>query len=157
MKYDKEAYIRLSGELKIDREQIDEELIAHSQHFFHVAVAHEHAVSEMDEKKLDLEITEVELDREIRERMIADGERITEKQVEAAVKRHEDYTTASEAYIKAKAEAGVWAALRESYRQRRDMLIELSKRTQQRYYDEVSGVGEVREARQRFGERNRTV
>jgi len=155
MKYDAKAYDQLSGLLKIDRDQLDEELIAQAQHFWHVAEAHERAVSQQDEKKLDLEITEVELDKEVREQMAADGERVTEKQVEASVKREDEYYKANQAYISAKAEAGRWSALREAYRHRRDMLIELSKKSQQRRYDELTGAGEVREARTRYEDRRR--
>lgn len=151
MKYDSDAYQRLASSLKINKEDIDEELIAQSQHFWHVAEAHERAVSQMDKAKLDLDIVEVELDKEIRERMLADGEKITEKQVEAALKREDEWFKSSEAYLKAKATAGRWSALRESYRHRRDMLIELSKRSQSRRYDEVTGAGEVSAAHVRYG------
>jgi hypothetical protein len=157
MKYDDKAYEQLSGELRINRDEIDEELIAQAQHFWHVAEAHEQAVSAMDRRKFDLDTLEVELDKDIREQMAADEEKITEKLVEAAIKREQVYQRAVKAYLEAKRDAGRWSSLRESFRHRRDMLLEVSRRAQQRATDSFMGAGEVREARNRYDERRRRV
>jgi hypothetical protein len=153
MEYDDAAFAELSSKLRINRDMIDEELIAQAQHFWHVAQAHELAVSVADRKKHDFEILEAELDKEIREDMVANEEKVTEKLIEAAAKRDQSYQRAARLYLSAKRDAGRWSALRDSFRQRRDMLLEISRRSQQRFYDEVSGSGETRDARSRFERR----
>ncbi len=151
MKYDDAAYRELSLNLKIERDQLDEELIAQAQHFWHVAEAHEMAVSVMDRKKRDMDELEADLDRDVREERAVNEEKVTDKIVAASIERDQYYRRAFNDYLEAKRMAGRWGALRESFRQRRDMLRDLSVRSQRRYTDETTGAGDRHEALDRFG------
>ncbi len=150
MKYDNHDYIELRKGLKIDPDDLDLDIITQAQQAYHAGEGFAIAVSVRDKKKFDLKVEEAKVSKDIREQMSADGERITEALVDAAIQRDQDYQRAYIAFLDSSKTADEWQALRESYRDRRDMLKELNARQRARMYDDVADASERKEARERF-------
>lgn len=153
MKYDEDAYDRLQGELRIDRDALDEESVRQPNSFFHASEGHAYALSRRDKSKQSLEVTVAELDRDVRDAMVTEGEKVTEALVKAQIIREQDYHRAHGIYLDACLEADRWEALRNAYRQRADALRGLIQLYQSGYFGEVTGAGERREARSRLDDR----
>lgn len=153
MKYSEDDYEALQKGLKINRDELDAESISQPNNFFHASQGHVFAISRRDKLKHDLEVAVATLDKEVREAMVADGEKVTEAQVKAQITREQDYHRAQHKYLDACLEADTWEALRNAYRQRADMIKGLIQLHQAGYFGEVTGSSERREARSRFDER----
>jgi hypothetical protein len=153
MRYDAEAYDALTKSLRIDRDSLDEEAVRQPNDYFHASEGHVQALSRRDKLKHDLEVTVAELDKDVRDAMVAEGEKVTEAQVKAQITREQDYHRAQRNYLDACLEADRWEALRNAYRQRADMLKSLVQLYQSSYFGEVAGSAERREARGRFDDR----
>ena len=155
MKYDEDDYKALQVGLKIDRDALDEESIVQPNNFYHASEGHVTALSRRDRLKHDLEVTVAELDKDVREAMVSEGEKVTEAQVKAQITREGDYHKAQRSYLNACLEADRWEALRNAYRQRADMLKGLIQLYQAGYFGEVVGSAERRDARSRFDDKRR--
>jgi hypothetical protein len=153
MKYSNDTYETLKEGLRIDRDRLDEELIVQPHNFYHVSEGHVQALSRRDKLKHDLDVTVAELDKDVRDAMVAENEKVTEAQVKAQITREQDYHRAQRSYLDACLEADRWEALKNAYRQRADMLKSLIQLVQSSYFGEVTGSSERREARSRFDER----
>jgi|SRR6185312_678220 len=145
----------LRSELQINRDRLDEELVAHPHNFWHVGEAHARAIDVRDTAKFMLERTAAELDKDIRDNAVADGEKITEPQVKAQLIREPDYHKAQRDYLAACLDADRWKALLESYRQRGDVLRGMIQLANMRNYSDSFAPTERRDARERVGERRR--
>lgn len=153
MKYDTADYEALKKGLLIDRNALDEEAIVQPNNFYHASEGHVAAKSRRDKKQHDLEVTIAELDKDVRDAMISEREKVTEAQVKAQITRERDYHAAQKAVLEASFEADKWDALKNAYRQRADMLKGLIQLFQAGYFGEVTGSAERREARGRFDEK----
>ncbi len=149
-KYDQKFYDELRDGMRINRNALDEEAITQPNSFFHASEGCVLAESRRDKKKHDLEVIVAELDKDVRDSMTAEGEKITEALVKAQIAREQDFHRAHEEYLDACLEADLWEALRNAYRQRADMLKSLITLYQSGYFGEVTGAPERREARSRF-------
>lgn len=156
MKYDDETYRHLRAGLKIDRDALDEEVISQPNEFFHASEGYVVAAGRRDRKKHDLEVEIAQLDKDVRDSMTADGEKITEALVKAQINREPDFQRAHSEYLVACLEADRWEAMRNAYRQRADMLRSLVQLHQAGYFGEVTGSSERRYARDRFDEKRRS-
>lgn len=142
MKYDDETYTELKDGLKIDRDNLDTELIQQANSFFHASEGAAFAESIKDKKKLDIDKVFAELDRDIRDSMISDGERVTEDKVKQEINREPDYLTALSAHNYSSREYRKWESLKNAYRMRAEMLKSLVTLYNANYYGEVTGVAE---------------
>jgi len=149
LKYDTVAYEKLKQDLRIDRDALDEECITQPHSYFHASEAHVLALSRRDQLKHGLEVTVAELDKDIRDAMAANGEKMTEALVKAQITREQDYQRAHQNYLNSCLEADKWEALKNAYRGRADMLKSLVGLFQSGYFGEVTGSAERREARER--------
>lgn len=157
MKYDRDAYADLRAAIKIDRERLDDELIANSHNFHHAGEGFAYAKSRRDAAEAALERVKAELDNEVRERMVADEEKYTETQIKQIILRETEFKDAHKKYLAACLEADSWEALRNSYRQRADMLKSLVQLYTTGYFGELTGASERREARERLVEERTTT
>lgn len=155
MNYDRQDFIDLQKGLKINRFALDEEAITQPNNFFHVSEGKVIAISRRDQAKHDLEVVTAELDKDVRDQMQSDGEKITEALVKAQVIREKKYQDAYRSYLSSCFSADRWEALQNAYRQRADMLKGLIQLHQSGYYGEITGATERREARARFDDRRR--
>ncbi len=150
MKYDDETFQSLKDDLKIDRDALDTESIEQPSRFFHASEGHVFAISRRDHQKQKLEIEIAELDKDVRDAMVAEGEKITEMQVKHQITREQDYQRAYSVYLNACLEADKWEALKNAYRQRADMLKGLIQLHQSGYFGEVTGAAERKDSRSAF-------
>lgn len=146
MKYDADTYEDLQSRIKIDRGMLDEEVIAQASNYFHVSEGYAMAVSRRDAQKHNLEVQVAELDRDVRDSMVSEGEKVTEALVKAQITREPDFHRSHSAYLSACLEADRWEALRNAYRQRADMLKSLVQLHQSGYFGEVTGAAERQDA-----------
>ena len=144
---------QLKSELLIERDSLDEEAIRQPNSYFHVSENFVFAAARRDKAKHDLEVVVAELDRDVRDAMQTDGDKITEALVKAQITREQDYQRAYGAYLDSCLEADRWEALRNAYRQRAEMLKGLIQLYQSNYFGEVTGAAERSAARGRFNER----
>ena len=153
MKYDDEAYDALRAGIRIERDVLDEELIRNAQDFHHAGEGFAVNKSRRDAALAKLERVKAEVYLDIRENMVADNEKITETKLEQKVLQEDDYKIAHRDYLAACRDADRWEALRNSYRQRADMLRSLVQLHTTGYFGELTGASERRDARERFEER----
>lgn len=114
--YDDETYRDLRAGIKINRMKLDEEVIAQPNAFFHASEGATLASARRDKAKYDLEVAIAELDKDVRDSMIADGEKVTETQVKAQITREHDYHRAHQKLLDADLAVGKWQALQHAYR-----------------------------------------
>lgn len=145
----------LRSELQINRDMLDEELVKHPHNFWHVGEAHARAIDAKDTAKFALERVAAELDKDIRDNAIADGEKITEVQVKAQLIREPEYHRAQRTYLTACLDADRWKALLEAYRQRGDVLRGMIQLANMRNYSDSFATTDRRDARERITERRR--
>ena len=155
MKYDQTAYDHLVKELNIERNALDEEAVVQPNNSFHASEGHVYAIARRDAAKHDMDIRLAELDRDVRDSMVAEDGKITEALVKAQISREPDYDRVHRTYLAACLEAGRWEALKYAYRQRGDMIKGLIQLHQSGYFGEVTGAAERRGAIERVGERRR--
>lgn len=154
-RYNSDEYIDLQQDLRIDKDDLDVEAIIQPSRFHHAGEGHAYAVSRRDKAKHDLEVTTAVLDKDVRDQMSSDGEKITEALVKAQVVREQEYQRAYREYLAACLDADRWEALKNAYRHRADMVKGLIQLYQIGYFGEVTGAAERRDARNRFDDRRK--
>lgn len=154
MKYDREAYAELRKGIAINRDMLDEELIANAQSFHHAGEGFAFAKSRRDTLEARLARLHAELDNDIRENMVSQNEKFTETQIKQKILQEKDYRKLHDDFLSACREADSWEGLRNSFRQRADMLKALVQLHVTGYFGEMTGASERRDARERFGERS---
>lgn len=111
--------------LEIDKYNLDEELIRQPQLFQDVGEELVQAVSLRDEASERLKVVDAELDREIREQMIADGEKLTEGRVSSRVSTHPLHAEAQGGLHELKEQAEILRVRKEAWSQRAYALRDL--------------------------------
>lgn len=106
-------------------EDIDTAMIDQAGLFAFYADQSRIASKRADNLKLKLSIVEAEVDKEIRDQVAADGKKITEKAIDKEILRHVKYIKAAMAYNDAKSVAQMIRDVLESFKQRKDMLIQI--------------------------------
>lgn len=113
-------------ELAIDPNALDVECIEQPEKFFRVAEQAAEAKREVDRCKLALEVTEAELDNDIRANPAKYGiSKVTENSLKAALKVTEAYQKAAEALSNAKYENDMLQSATSAWDQRKRMLENL--------------------------------
>lgn len=130
---DQEALDSWRSQLAIDRNDLDESVARQPELFDHVADAFALATAERDAAKHALEDAIAEEDIKFRRQLIADREKEEKKgekaPTETAIMNHvrliARVQTLQRELMDANASLGRWLALKEAFRQRKDMLQEL--------------------------------
>lgn len=148
--YDEEAYETLRAGIRIDRDILGDELIRNAQDFHHAGEGFAMATGRRDQAKSKLEKTMAEVDNDIRDNAAAEDEKLTEALIKQRVTKDQDYQRAMKVYLSACLEADRWEILRNSYRQRAEMLKALVQLHMAGYFGEVTGSAERREALHRY-------
>lgn len=139
----------LEDDLKIDKLDLDTELINQPSLFFKVGKFYAESISVRDEAKLNRDREQAELDRLVRQEAHESNEKITETQVLSRIKENPSYDVFQARVFKLTEIADQWAALKESYQQRSYALGHLVNLFQSNYYtDSFAGV-ERNESRDR--------
>src|SRR5215467_7190630 len=115
---DDDAYVQLKEAQKVDPGRLDIGISEQAHLFSNAGVHYARAIERRDYAKFMVEVTEAQLDRDLREQLTADGEKFTEKRLEALIKLEPEYQKAYKRYTDAMYRANCWNHLVESYRQR---------------------------------------
>ena len=113
------------GLLKIDKNDLDTELIRQTDLFNKISLQFVEAASIRDEKKKYLQVVEAELRLKIKKEFDDDGRRVTEKTLDAMIITDPIRLKANKIYQEAKLKCDKYEVLKESFRQRSYMLREL--------------------------------
>jgi hypothetical protein len=139
-------------DLEIDGHNLNNAFMRQASLFAYYAAMHVQAMRKEMRSKLLLEIEEAKVAKSVRDKMIAEGAKTTEKQIEQEVSRTPSYIKAVNTYNEAKANTALAASTVEAFRQRRDMLIQLGANQREELKGETRVVGHDR-VRQELRER----
>lgn len=95
----------------LDKHRLDEEWTEQPRHYNKAAVALADKRADYERAMADRDVTEAELDRDIRIKFEKEGTKVTEAVVKNAVTRHRDMIDAVQAVIRARHEMDVAQAL----------------------------------------------
>ena len=124
----------LEKKLKIEKFDLDTELIEFPSVFYQVSENVTTAMAERDHLKDVLGQVSAELDTEIRVDFANEGKKITENQVRSEIETHPNYLKARKNYTDAKVLADQWSTLKEAFSQKSYMLRELVALYAANYY-----------------------
>ncbi len=125
--------------LRIDKAALDDELVNHANLFWHVSEHHDIAQQRAEEAKAHAE----RIEAEVRLDLTADEKvKRTVAQVNAEVDLDKGVITARRHFAEEKHEQTRWASLRESHRQRGQMLRSLTELYATNYYQ--TGIDQTR-------------
>jgi len=117
----------LNTDLDIDKGAIDKALSDQPSMFAWYAVLSEMAKAAALSAKNDLELTEAELDQQIRREWDTDKYgKMTEAGIQSIMRMLTKHKRAVEAYHTAKKNEGIMAVAKQSFEQRKDMLISIA-------------------------------
>ena len=141
--FDDDAYVQLKDSQKIDTGRLDIGLSEQAHLFGNAGVHYARAMERQVSAKFRMEVTEAQLDKDLREQLTADGEKFTEKRLESLIKLEPEYQQAYKRWSDAKYRADCWSHLVESYRQRGFSLKDLVSLRNYDYLEEQLGTGSV--------------
>ena len=145
--------------LRIDKNDLDNELIRQPELFYHASTSYALCVSQRDQAKLDLERAEAEADSKIRRAAVKDDKvkKITEAEIVARRAMAPEVREAQDSYLSARAAVERAAALRDAYQQRGYAVKDLVNLYVSGYYGAVTGRFERGEALDKRAAENRAV
>jgi|SRR5215469_11560694 len=107
-----------------DLAEIDDDLIGHAQLYGSAASWYARAAERRDAAKFQVTVLAAQLDKDIRDQLVADGEKVTEDKVKALVILEPEYQKAVRRLHKAEQWVNNWDGMKESYKQRSYMIKE---------------------------------
>lgn len=135
--------------LRIDRHDLDTELVNQPSLYFKVGQFYAEAISVRDKARLDRDKEHAELDRYIRQEAHGNNERVTEAQVLSLIKEDVSYDIAQTRYSELCKVAEIWLALKESFQQRSYAIKDLVQLFVSNYYTDNVGYAERSQSRDR--------
>lgn len=115
----------LQSDLEVSETNLSKAMIRQAPLFARYSALAAKAQFQADRADQQVDLVEAELDSDIRDDMNAKGIKITENLVKAAIIRHPKYQKAVTRYNEAKAIAEMVKTAADSFRHRRDMLIQM--------------------------------
>ncbi|AFV81305.1 hypothetical protein F862_gp073 [Vibrio phage vB_VpaS_MAR10] len=151
MSYDtSETAIRsFKGRLRIDKNDLDNELVEQSHLFFEVSERLTWAKAERDEIKRECD----ELAGEIKAEIFADNPKMADTKATALVKKDADFIERYREKTEADRIVGAWEALVEAFKSRGYMLRQLADLYVANYYSPISGGESQDDKRRKSAER----
>lgn len=143
------TYAFFSMRLRINRLDLDTELIEQPEHFQKVGEEAAYATSRAAKSKDDYRTEEAKAAKRAQTILEGRDERVTDKVVSAMVQRDKHRQAAFYAYLDAEAEAAKWAALRDAWASRGFILRDLVQLTVSGYLAETSSSVGAHETRDR--------
>lgn len=126
--------------LRIDKNDLDNEIGMQADTYFRVAEACALAASRRDEAKSLMDEEQSRAGARARANAAAKDEKATEAQVKEQANKDRKFLEARDAYLQAKSAADLWVAMREAYDMRGKMLREMAQLQIAGYY-QVQAVG----------------
>ena len=127
----------LRGQLQIDKTALDDEVIRQPGLFQEVSEELTEAIAERDAAKEELATVDAELDNKWRG-VLAGAVKVTEKLISNHVQISNEHRLAFRSYLDAKTKADKLQALKDSFKQRSDMLRSLVKLYSDNYFESTS-------------------
>lgn len=121
------------AEVAINIDDIDRQMTLQPALYAEWALRAAEAQSQSEQAKTALETVEAKLDEEVRQLAAAEGVRITEAQIDAAIKRKDGYQVALKAYHEARNEFLILSRMEAIMKMRADMLIQIGATQRQLY------------------------
>lgn len=143
--------------LKINKYQLDEEIVQQSENYFSVAEQYANVVSLRDEAYEKLKQVDADLYLDIRDRLAHSGEKATEATVNSLVMVDEEHVKQYEVYLEHKRQSETLQALKDAFSQRSFMLRDLAQLYISGYYMDGAVVGAETGARDQRYQRNREI
>jgi hypothetical protein len=112
-------------QLAVDEMNLNDSFVKQAGHFSFYAAKHAQAERQEHRAKFNIEIQEATIDKELRQEARANKEKITETQITRLITLRPEYQDALNDHIEAKQISNVCKSVAESFRQKRDMLIQL--------------------------------
>jgi len=106
------------GQLVVDRDNLEEEVIRQPEFYYHVSEQLVYAVDLRDRLKKDLEELEAEVDNKIRSLAERNEDKITEAFVKKQIAADGKVQALNRELLDAKRQVGLWEAMKESFGQR---------------------------------------
>lgn len=156
---------RLEGRLKIDKYDLDGELVDAAVYYNEIAQNYADAVSYRDEAKAEVDGIRAKLDQAIRKQLAAANEKTTEDGLKAKITAHPEYQAALEQLAAWNDRVVRWTGLQEAVKQRGYALKDLASLYVAGYWADQAGstraAREVKhevaeEARERIAEKARS-
>ena len=124
--------------LKIDRENLDEEVMRQPELFYRVSAELASAISDRDGAKDLMNRTEARIKEDIREEWRKEEKKFTVTEVDDAASRHPKFKSRQEEYRAASQRVELVSAMKEAFQQRSYMLRELSSLWVNNYFQDSS-------------------
>lgn len=115
----------LREDLNIDRTNLDEEFMTQHEKFAYYSTLHEMAKHNENQCKRELEILYAQVDFEVRQQAQEAGIKMTETMIKNQAITDERYQKKHLEYLESKKLAGILGVARESFSQRKEMLISI--------------------------------
>lgn len=141
------------ADLKINRNNLDKDLLTQADLFYQAAVAAAEAGSVADAAKDKIKRLEGELVKVVRTKLQRTEDRVTEAMVTAGVQSHEDMVKAKRRLTEATKEAALADALVEAFKQRSYMIKELCENHRTRTKMPDTHYGDRADAAQQYVDR----
>lgn len=118
-------------EVSINEGDLNAEFKNQASKFVVFATEEAKAKAKVMTAKLRLEVVSAEMTKKIREKLIGEGVKPTEKMIESEVVTSPEYSAAQQALIQANCDADIARGAKEAFIQRKDMLIQLGSAKRQ--------------------------
>lgn len=129
-----DMYEQFVESLAFDKHNLDAAILHHSELYFAVSEAYAQAASLRDEAKKLMEESYARNSLRIREQASEEGKKLTEDLVKQLTLLDDDYKEDTTKYLKAKLDADLWGALKESYSSRGYMIKEIAELWKASYF-----------------------
>lgn len=129
---------QLKKDLAFSDNDLSSAMMQQASLFSHYGILLAQATRQVDVVKLLLENTEAAVYKALRDKAAADGERVTEAQLEKAVTRHERVVAMKKALNEAKRIESICKTAVEAFRHRRDMLVQMGLISREEMKGELS-------------------
>jgi len=135
VKLNKDYEFNLSTELKIDKVNLNEELMKHPSKVAWFSVLYSLAVEKRDTIGTELDVVYAELDKDIRKDPKKYGimEKVTEGAIVNTINSNEIYLTKKKEMIEAKRDSDVLGSAVRAFEHRKDMLVSLCANMRQEF------------------------
>lgn len=128
---------QLQSDLSFSHNSLDDAMMRQASLYAHYGTQSAKAQLQADRMKNQMELVEAQIDKELREEAAAEGKKITEAQIEKAIRLDSRYQRAVSRYNESKMVASMTKTTTEAFTQRRDMLVQIGKDLREERLGEV--------------------
>lgn len=116
---------QLAADVNFSATDLDGAMVGQAALFLNYGMIAARAEKQMDDIKIRLDLREAEIDKEIRDRAANDGGKVTESGIMKEIDRHPSIVTLKKIYNEAKMMVKISGVAMESFRHRKDMIVQL--------------------------------